>query len=89
MKIKELLISWDVLAAIVVGTALAYLLPPYLMAALIKDLYGVGIPPITLQSAFAEQMAAVYKMMGLYRSASTESDNLFTSLQQRAFRGEL
>lgn len=48
MKIKEILISWDIFAAVIVGGALALLLPPYLMAVLIKDLYGVGITVLSI-----------------------------------------
>ncbi|WP_083501706.1 restriction endonuclease subunit S [Sphaerimonospora mesophila] len=48
-----------------------------------------GLPPLDLQNAFGERVASIEQLRSLYTSHLAELDNLFASLQQRAFRGEL
>jgi len=47
------------------------------------------IPPISLQREFARRLAAVEKLKAVQNSSTTKMDELFVSLQHRAFRGEL
>ena len=47
------------------------------------------IPPLSIQQKFAYFVAEVGRQRELIRSALAESKNLFASLSQRAFRGEL
>ncbi|HJP92389.1 MAG TPA: restriction endonuclease subunit S [Pyrinomonadaceae bacterium] len=49
----------------------------------------VPVPPLELQREFATQVAAVEKLKTTQRASLEELDNLFASLQYRAFRGEL
>ena len=49
----------------------------------------VAVPPLSLQHEFARRVAAVDKLKAAHRASLTEIDALFTSLQHRAFRGEL
>jgi type I restriction enzyme S subunit len=51
--------------------------------------FKIVLPPITLQREFALRMAAVEKLKTTQRASLAELDNLFASLQHRAFRGEL
>jgi len=46
-------------------------------------------PPIQLQREFARRVSAVEKLKAIFRASLTELDDLFASLQHRAFRGEL
>ena len=46
-------------------------------------------PPIALQNKFSEIVAKLEKRTSVLIAASNESETLFSSLQQRAFRGEL
>jgi type I restriction enzyme, S subunit len=46
-------------------------------------------PPVPLQREFAGRVVAVEKLRGAQRASLAELDNLFASLQHRAFRGEL
>jgi type I restriction enzyme, S subunit len=46
-------------------------------------------PPVSLQSEFARRIAAIEKLRTVHRRSLTEMENLFASLQHRAFRGEL
>lgn len=49
----------------------------------------VLVPPLPLQLAFARRIAAVDKLKAAHRASLAEMDALFSSLQHRAFRGEL
>lgn len=49
----------------------------------------VGNPPLVLQQKFAERVYAIESLKVKHRAALTELDNLFASLQHRAFQGEL
>ncbi len=49
----------------------------------------IPVPPITLQNQFVVQLAAVDKIKSKHQKSLFELDNLFASLQHRAFRGEL
>ena len=46
-------------------------------------------PPLDLQREFARRVATVEKLKAAHRDSLAEMDALFTSLQHRAFRGEL
>lgn len=46
-------------------------------------------PPMPLQREFAKRVAAVEKLKAAQRASLAELDELFASLQHRAFRGEL
>jgi len=50
---------------------------------------SVPLPPIELQREFARRVRAVEKLKTAQRASLAELDALFTTLQQRAFRGEL
>jgi type I restriction enzyme S subunit len=47
------------------------------------------IPPLSLQSEFAEQVSAVERLKATQRASLAKLYALFASLQHRAFRGEL
>ena len=49
----------------------------------------IPLPPLPLQHEFARRVAAVEKLKAAHRASVAEMDALFTSLQHRAFRGEL
>ena len=49
----------------------------------------VPLPPLPLQQEFACRVEAVEKLKAAHRASLSELDALFTSLQHRAFRGEL
>jgi type I restriction enzyme S subunit len=49
----------------------------------------VLLPPIGLQKNFENQVAIIAYQNKMMREASKETENLFVSLQQRAFRGKL
>lgn len=49
----------------------------------------VPIPPLDLQRAFAARVAEIDKLKALHRAHLAKLDELFASLQHRAFRGEL
>lgn len=51
--------------------------------------YPVPIPPISLQQTFSTRIQAIESLKTTHRTALTELDALFASLQQRAFAGEL
>lgn len=55
------------------------------------DVRSVNIPrvPLDTQHTFAERLELVDKLKSNQRLALAEADSLFTSLQHRAFRGEL
>jgi type I restriction enzyme S subunit len=47
------------------------------------------IPPISLQNQFAEKIALIDQQKELARQSLKESEDLFQSLLQKAFKGEL
>jgi type I restriction enzyme S subunit len=47
------------------------------------------VPPLPLQQTFARRAAAVEKLKAAHRASLARLDELFASLQHRAFRGEL
>lgn len=47
------------------------------------------VPPLSLQREFAAQVAAVERLKAAQRASLAALDELFASLQHRAFRGEL
>lgn len=47
------------------------------------------LPPVELQNAFADRIAAIDLLRVAHRASLVELDALFASLQHRAFRGEL
>jgi type I restriction enzyme S subunit len=49
----------------------------------------VLVPPLVLQQTFATRIQAIESLKTTHRTALTELDALFASLQQRAFAGEL
>ena len=50
---------------------------------------NVPVPPISLQREFARRVTAVDKLKEVQRASLAEMDALFTSLQDRVFRGQL
>jgi type I restriction enzyme S subunit len=46
-------------------------------------------PPIELQRDFAREVDAIERLKASHRASLTTLDALFSSLQHRAFRGEL
>ncbi|MEV0916326.1 restriction endonuclease subunit S [Streptomyces sp. NPDC049967] len=56
-----------------------------------RELQGIDIaePPLHLQVQFGERIRAVEAMRGAHRQHLDKLDALFTSIQSRAFRGEL
>ena len=51
--------------------------------------FPIFVPPLSLQQAFALRIAAVDKFKYQLQTQLTYLNSLFTSLQHRAFRGEL
>lgn len=49
----------------------------------------IMVPPLKLQQEFARRVAAIELLKASHRAQLIELDNLFLSLQDRAFRGEL
>jgi type I restriction enzyme, S subunit len=49
----------------------------------------IFLPPLSLQREFARRVAAVEKLKAVNKASLAEIDELFASLQYRAFRGEL
>jgi type I restriction enzyme S subunit len=49
----------------------------------------IVIPPLALQREFAGRVAAGERLKAAQRASLAELDELFASLQHRAFRGEL
>ena len=49
----------------------------------------IPIPPASLQRQFTTRIAEVNQLRNIFRASLAELDNLFASLQHRAFRGEL
>lgn len=56
--------------------------------AILRDL-DLPVPPIALQQEFAKQVAAIDRLKVAHQAALAKLDELFASLQHRAFRGEL
>ncbi|MCO6438559.1 MAG: restriction endonuclease subunit S [Phycisphaerae bacterium] len=54
----------------------------------LRDL-PVPLPPIALQKAFAKEVKGIRKIQGRHAEICYAGDDLFNSLAQRAFRGEL
>lgn len=52
-------------------------------------LIKITVPPIPLQCEFAHRIEAVEKLKTSHKASLAELDELFASLQYRAFRGEL
>ncbi|QIB91198.1 restriction endonuclease subunit S [Methanosarcina mazei] len=50
---------------------------------------AISLPPIGLQKEFSHRIESIEKLKATHKSALTEIDELFLSLQYRAFRGEL
>ncbi len=61
---------------------------PNLNTSLMKNFLLI-LPPLSIQQDFARRVEAVEKLKASYRLALLEMDTLFSSLQYRAFRGEL
>src|SRR5262249_18526514 len=57
----------------------------------IRDIvtFRLAVPPLRLQQDFAQQVVVVDKLRSAYQDSAVKLDTLFTSLQHRAFRGEL
>jgi len=51
--------------------------------------FEVLLPPLPLQQIFATRIQAIESLKATHSAALAELDNLFASLQHRAFRGEL
>lgn len=49
----------------------------------------VPLPPLSLQQEFSLRIAAVEKLKATHKASMAKLDELFASLQHRAFRGEL
>jgi type I restriction enzyme S subunit len=49
----------------------------------------VGLPPIDLQRRFAQEVALIRQSKLGVQTSLVKLDRLFSSLQHRAFRGEL
>jgi type I restriction enzyme S subunit len=56
--------------------------------AILRDL-NVPFPPLPLQKEFAQRVEAVEKLKATHHASLSQLEALFTSLQHRAFRGEL
>ena len=54
----------------------------------LRDL-SIPFPPLLLQKEFAQRVEAVEKLKATHRASLSELQELFASLQHRAFRGEL
>jgi type I restriction enzyme S subunit len=56
-----------------------------------EKVFGIHtiVPPLSLQQDFARRVAAVEQLRVSYRNSLAKLDELFASLQHRAFRGEL
>jgi len=50
---------------------------------------AIPVPPVSEQHRFAARIADVRKVKGMHAKSLTQLDALFSSLQHRAFRGEL
>lgn len=55
----------------------------------VAEQFRVLVPPIELQRRFAERVTEIAEQQAALRRSADRLDELFASLQQRAFRGEL
>ena len=57
----------------------------------VKDIkqFRIFYPPITLQNQFAERIALIERQKELAKQSLKESEDLFNTLLQKAFKGEL
>jgi type I restriction enzyme S subunit len=53
------------------------------------NLLKVPVPPIELQEKFAKIVEKVEELKNIEKKSLIESENLFDSLMQKAFKGEL
>jgi type I restriction enzyme S subunit len=51
--------------------------------------FKIILPPIDLQHEFAHRITGIEKLKAAHCASLAEMDSLFSSLQHRAFRGEL
>lgn len=51
--------------------------------------FQVNVPPLPLQKEFIRRVEAINKLKSTHKASLAELDELFSSLQYRAFRGEL
>jgi len=51
--------------------------------------YDTILPPFSLQEAFSEKVKGILKLKAKYEHCTKEGEDLFNSLVQRAFKGEL
>ena len=51
--------------------------------------FAIKVPPLEVQQAFAQEVMRVADAQALHREHLTKLDELFASLQDRAFKGEL
>ncbi|MES0489585.1 MAG: hypothetical protein ABUK01_06325 [Leptospirales bacterium] len=51
--------------------------------------HKIEVPPLPLQNKFAAVAEKIEAMKGRYNESLSELENLYGSLSQRAFRGEL
>jgi type I restriction enzyme S subunit len=49
----------------------------------------IPVPPVSIQQKFADLVQKVDKLKEKQRESEKELENLFNSLMQRAFKGEL
>ena len=63
-------------------------LQPNMSTRQVEDI-RVPLPPVALQQEFERALHKIESCQSWYRTASDESDQLFNSLVQRAFKGEL
>jgi type I restriction enzyme S subunit len=49
----------------------------------------IPLPPLALQKVFSDRLAAIERVRCIHQEASSNLDNLFSSLQDRAFQGTL
>lgn len=61
---------------------------PFINQSMILD-HSLCLPPLALQQEFARRVAAVEQLRSAHRASLRQLDELFASLQHRAFRGEL
>jgi type I restriction enzyme S subunit len=53
------------------------------------DKIKVSIPPLLLQNQFAERVAVIEQQKAIAQASLDKSEELFDSLLQKAFKGEL
>ncbi len=55
----------------------------------VMERFEIPIPPITLQKQFAERVALIEEQKAIAQASLLKSEELFNSLLQKAFKGEL